>query len=177
MLKTPKHQVVHIATLAQEKMKSCWRISKSSKTMTSSRRGLAANPQSAACEGRVLLRFIFALWSMFKTLCMSRTSWCNQTITFFMFLFEHCVMMSGYVNCCVRELLILACTWFTFGLPSKAGRDISGIKTVLTVGPLTKSRMVVLRIIDPYSHLEPWSHFKSRSSRPTLCSTIYITPR
>jgi hypothetical protein len=24
-------------------------------------------------------------------------------------------------NCCVRELLILACTWFAFGLPSKPG--------------------------------------------------------
>jgi hypothetical protein len=28
--------------------------------MMSSRHGLAANPQSAACEGRVLLRFVFA---------------------------------------------------------------------------------------------------------------------
>jgi hypothetical protein len=26
-------------------------------------------------------------------------------------------------NCCVRELLILARTWFTFGLPSKTGCD------------------------------------------------------
>jgi hypothetical protein len=46
-------------------------------------------------------------------------------------------MMSGYVNCCVRELLILARTWFTFGLPFETGCDISGIKAVLTVGPLT----------------------------------------
>jgi hypothetical protein len=46
-------------------------------------------------------------------------------------------MMSSYVNCCVRELLILAHTWFTFGLPSKTGCDISGIKVVLTVGPLS----------------------------------------
>jgi hypothetical protein len=36
--------VIHIATPAQEKMKSWWRISRSSKTMMSSRRGLAANP-------------------------------------------------------------------------------------------------------------------------------------
>jgi hypothetical protein len=27
-------------------------------------------------------------------------------------------------NRCVRELLILACTWFAFGLPSKTGCDI-----------------------------------------------------
>jgi hypothetical protein len=46
-------------------------------------------------------------------------------------------MMSMLCNCCVRELLILARTWFAFGLPSKTGGDISGIKVVLTVGPLT----------------------------------------
>jgi hypothetical protein len=34
-----------------------------------------------------------------------------------------CVMMSMLCNCCVRELLILARTWFTFGLPSKTGCD------------------------------------------------------
>jgi hypothetical protein len=31
---------------------------------------------------------------------------------------------------------------------------LSGITVVLTVGPLTYSRMVVLRIIDPYSHFD-----------------------
>jgi hypothetical protein len=46
-------------------------------------------------------------------------------------------MMSMLCNCYVRELLILARTWFAFGLPSKTGCDIGGIKTVLTVGPLT----------------------------------------
>jgi hypothetical protein len=46
-------------------------------------------------------------------------------------------MMSDLCNCCVRELLILAHTWFAFGLPSKIGCDISGIKALLTVGPLT----------------------------------------
>jgi hypothetical protein len=55
----------------------------------------------------------------------------------FLILFEHCVMMSMLCNCCVHELLILARTWFAFGLPSKTGCDISGIKAVLTVGPLT----------------------------------------
>jgi hypothetical protein len=34
------------------------------------------------------------------------------------------VMMSMLCNCCVRELLILARTWFAFGLPSKIGCDI-----------------------------------------------------
>jgi hypothetical protein len=46
-------------------------------------------------------------------------------------------MMSMLCNCCVRELLILARTWFAFSLPSKTGCDIGGIKAVLTVGPLT----------------------------------------
>jgi hypothetical protein len=46
-------------------------------------------------------------------------------------------MMSHLCNRCVREFLILARTWFAFGLPSKTGCDISGIKAVLTVGPLT----------------------------------------
>jgi hypothetical protein len=32
-------------------------------------------------------------------------------------------MMSMLCNCCVRELLILARTWFTLGLPSKTGCD------------------------------------------------------
>jgi hypothetical protein len=34
-------------------------------------------------------------------------------------------MMSMLCNCCVRELLILARTWFAFGLPSKTGCDMS----------------------------------------------------
>jgi hypothetical protein len=37
-------------------------------------------------------------------------------------------MMSMLCNCRVRESLILARTWFAFGLPSKTGFDISGIK-------------------------------------------------
>jgi hypothetical protein len=41
----------------------------------------------------------------------------------FLILFEHCVMMSMLCYCCVRELLILARTWFAFGLPSKTGCD------------------------------------------------------
>jgi hypothetical protein len=40
-------------------------------------------------------------------------------------------------NHCVCEFLILALTWFAFGLLSKTGCDISGIKVLLTVGPLT----------------------------------------
>jgi hypothetical protein len=35
-------------------------------------------------------------------------------------------MMSMLCNYCVRELLILARTWFAFGLPSKTGCDTLG---------------------------------------------------
>jgi hypothetical protein len=45
----------------------------------------------------------------------------------FLILFEHCVMMSMLCNCYVRELLILARTWFAFGLPSKTGCDTKTI--------------------------------------------------
>jgi hypothetical protein len=59
---TPPHpQVVSIATTAQEKMKPWKETSRSSKITMSSRRGLAANPKSAAYEGRVYLRFFSAL--------------------------------------------------------------------------------------------------------------------
>jgi hypothetical protein len=81
-------------------------------------------------------------------------------------------------NHCVREFLIVARKWFTFGLPSKTGCDIDGIGALLTIGPLTYSRMVVLRIVDPYYHLDFRCHFKSQSPRPILCFTfVYIIPR
>jgi hypothetical protein len=51
--------------------------------------------------------------------------WCNRLLFPFLILFEHYVMMSMLCNCCVREFLILARTWFTFGLPSKIGCDTS----------------------------------------------------
>jgi hypothetical protein len=57
----PHPQVVSIATTAQEKMKPWKETTRSSKITMSSRRGLAANPQSAACEGRVYLRFFSTL--------------------------------------------------------------------------------------------------------------------
>jgi hypothetical protein len=61
LLYTPNPQVVLVATTSQEKMKSWRRTSRSSRSTMSSRRGLAANPQSATCEGRVYLRFFSAL--------------------------------------------------------------------------------------------------------------------
>jgi hypothetical protein len=40
--------------------------------------------------------------------------------------------MSMLCNCCVRELLILARTWFAFGLPSKTGCDSVRLSIPLT---------------------------------------------
>jgi hypothetical protein len=42
-------------------------------------------------------------------------------ITYSLLYSKHCAMMSHLCNRCVREFLILAHTWFTFGLPSKPG--------------------------------------------------------
>jgi hypothetical protein len=39
-------------------------------------------------------------------------------------------------NCYVREFLILAHTWFAFGLPFETECDISGIRALLTVESL-----------------------------------------
>jgi hypothetical protein len=58
---TPPPRVVLVATTAQEKMKPWRKTSRSSKNTMSFRHGLATNPESAACEGRVYLRFVFAL--------------------------------------------------------------------------------------------------------------------
>jgi hypothetical protein len=51
-------------------------------------------------------------------------------------------MMSMLCNCCVRELLILARTWFAFGLLSKTGCDtLRGschvIRNRYSAGPVT----------------------------------------
>jgi hypothetical protein len=54
---------------------------------------------------------------------MSRTSWCNRLLyLLYVIIWALCddVQLCNY---CVRELLILARTWFAFGLPSKTGCD------------------------------------------------------
>jgi hypothetical protein len=66
---------------------------------------------------------------------MSWTSCCNKVP--FRYLFRALCDGVQLCNRCVREFLILAHTWFAFGLPSKTGCDISGIRALLTTGPLT----------------------------------------
>jgi hypothetical protein len=48
---------------------------------------------------------------------------CN-IITYSLLYSKHCAMMSHLCNNCVHEFLILARTWFAFGLPSKTRCDI-----------------------------------------------------
>jgi hypothetical protein len=42
-------------------------------------------------------------------------------------------MMSHLCNRCVHEFLILARTWFAFGLPSKTGCDSPGVELLVVV--------------------------------------------
>jgi hypothetical protein len=93
-------------------MKSLRRTSRSSKTMMSFRRGLAANPQSAAYVGRVYLRFFSALWLLLRTMWMSWTSWCNRLLyPLLCYYVEHCVMMSSYVT-----VVYMNCwSWYVHG--------------------------------------------------------------
>jgi hypothetical protein len=84
---------------------------------------VSGNPQSGTCEGRVYLRFVFALWLLLKTMWMSQTVWCNRLLfPFYVIIWALCDDIQ-LCNCCVRELLILARTWFAFGLPFKTRCD------------------------------------------------------
>jgi hypothetical protein len=56
-------------------------------------------------------------------------------------------MMSMLCNCCVRELLILARTWFAFGLSSKTGCD-KWAGRALTGEARHRARDVQRRIVD-----------------------------
>jgi hypothetical protein len=55
-------------------------------------------------------------------------------------------MMSMLCNCCVRELLILARTWFAFGLPSKTGCDKDLLDRVYICESLSPCSIPVLLV-------------------------------
>jgi hypothetical protein len=58
-------------------------------------------------------------------------------------------------NRCVRELLILARTWFAFGLPSKTGCDISSVQRgKLLLGLVSDAG--VWRVVRWEGAAEPW---------------------
>jgi hypothetical protein len=104
--------------------------SRSSKSTTSFRRGLAATPQSAACEGRVYLRFVFALWLLLKTMWISQTYDVIDYYSPFMLLFEHCVMMSSYVT----ALYVNCWSWHVHGSHSVCLLK-PGVTVALSKGP------------------------------------------
>jgi hypothetical protein len=62
-------------------------------------------------------------------------------------------MMSMLCNCCVRELLILARTWFTFGLPSKTGCDKSPVPS--SHAAIRRAVATTQRVRDESDHRAP----------------------
>jgi hypothetical protein len=120
---TTHPQVVYIATTAQEKMKPWKETSRSSKITTSSRRGLAETPSrlpvKAAC-----IYVSFPHFDYCKDYVDVSDIWCNRILfPFYIMIWALCDDVQ-LCNWCVRELLILARTWFAFGLPSKTECDI-----------------------------------------------------
>ena len=99
-----KHQIVHTAITAQEKMKVTWRISRSSRTSRSFRSGLVATPSQLPVKALSLLRFTLALWLLVKlmTMWMSSTSWCNKLIPLYVIIWALCNDVH-LCNHCIRE--------------------------------------------------------------------------
>jgi hypothetical protein len=117
-------QVVSIATTAQEKMKPWKETSRSSKIAMSSMRGLTATPSrlpvKAAC-----IYVSFPHYDYCKDYVDVSDIWCNWLLfPFYIMIWALCDDVQ-LCNCCVHELMILARTWFAFGLPSKTGCDIT----------------------------------------------------
>jgi hypothetical protein len=133
----PLPQVVSIPTTAQDKMKSWKETSRSSNITTSSRRGLAATPSrlpvKAAC-----IYVSFPHFDYCKDYVDVSDIWCNRLLfPFYVIIWALCDDVQ-LCNCCVRELLILARTWFAFGLPSKTGCDSSFTLETSTLGTQTQ---------------------------------------
>jgi hypothetical protein len=87
-----------------------------------------ANPQSAACVGLASTFHISALWYLCWTLSLcTRLCGCLWHLDVikvpFCYLFRALCDDVQLYNRCVREFLILAHTWFAFGLPSKIECD------------------------------------------------------
>jgi hypothetical protein len=103
-------------------MKPWKETSRSSKITTSSRRGLAATPSrlpvKAAC-----IYVSFPHFDYCKDYVDVSDIWCNRLFFPFYVIIRALCDDVQLCNCCVCELLILARTWFAFGLPSKTGCD------------------------------------------------------
>jgi hypothetical protein len=85
-------------------------------------------------------------------------------------------MMSILCNCCVRELLILARTWFAFGLPSKT------VKGKCALGPFLSILVIECQHKCLNVNLCPWMNkvqIKSKGmflslSTLVLCTNILV---
>jgi hypothetical protein len=156
-LEAPSHpQVVCIATTAQEKMNPWKETSRSFKISTSSRRGLAATPSrlpvKAAC-----IYVSFPHFDYCKDYVDVSDIWCNRLLfPFYIMIWARCDDVQ-LCNCCVRELLILARTWFAFGLPSKTGCDNN----------LIESRKIWKGTDSTFSSLIIWKRIPYTNRRPT----------
>jgi hypothetical protein len=105
----PHPQVVSIATTAQAKMKLWKETFRSSKTTTSSR--VSGNPQLAACEGHVYLRF-------FSALCfIVRTIWTSQTYDVIDYYFPFNTILSTvwWCPCYVTAVYVNNWSWHVHG--------------------------------------------------------------
>jgi hypothetical protein len=107
-------------------MQGTWRTLRSSGTRMSSR-SVSGKPLVRCLWMPYLLRSLFytliILMTMLMTLWMSWTSWCNK-VPFSALYFQAMCDDVQLCNRCVREFLILARTWFAYGLPSKTGCDM-----------------------------------------------------
>jgi hypothetical protein len=95
---------------------------------------LVANPQSAACVGLIYYVSYFRTLIILTTMLCIRLCGCLGHLivikVHFRYLLRAMCDDVQLCNHCVREFLILARTWFAFGLPSKIGCD-SGSPGVL----------------------------------------------
>jgi hypothetical protein len=101
---------------------------------------------------------------------MSWTSWCNKVL--FSLLFWAMCDDVQLCNRCVREFLILARTWFSFGLTSKTGCDIDYPVTVQRSGRSAR-REGKKGIIDLHALHIRWAIYKRCHKHQSENRTIW----
>jgi hypothetical protein len=88
---------------------------------------LSGNPPVSCMWRPYLLRFIFRTLMILMTMLCIRLCGCLGHLIVIKVPFRYLLWAMcddvQLCNRCVREFLILACTWFAFGLPSKTGCD------------------------------------------------------
>jgi hypothetical protein len=119
-------QVVPIVFSAQEEMQATWRTLRSSRTTTSSSY-VSGKPPVSYLWRPYLIRFVFRTLIIIMTMLCWLLCGCLWHLDVIKYLFRYLLWAMcddvQLCNRCVREFLILARTWFAFGLPSKTGCD------------------------------------------------------